>query len=475
MQWNLIPFPKSIVPAEGCASCGAPVTEAIDNALPREGYVLSVGQEITLKAGSAQGLVWARNTLAQLKRQFPEGIPHVTIQDAPDYPIRGMHLDSARHMLPISELKKMMQVASFFKINTLHWHISDDQGWRIESKVFPLLHEKGAYRKGDHFGTHCSDEIEGGYYTQEEVRDFVTFCEELGIQVIPEVDIPGHVMAILHAYPHLSCRGEQVEVVTQSAITEELLCVGRDDVFDFLETLFGELLELFPAPWFHIGGDEAPKNRWQECPHCQRRMREEGLANLRELQGYAMNRVAAFLRKHGRRSMVWNDGAYGGNLDPDIVLHVWFPDQDSAIDTHVAKGGQLFVSPVDRCYCDYPHGEHPQRPIYELPLATDGTMIGSETLHWSEHIRTPERLQELAWPRGAAVAERCWSGVGDYADFCRRLEAVFDVFDHFGVVATPAESWDPDEEEAKRQTAAFHAQFDAANDAEKYEAQLAMM
>lgn len=475
MQWNLIPRPRTVTRMEGTLSSDAVVTEAIDPNLPEEGYVLNIGEEISLTAGSVQGLLWGRNTLCQLKRQFPEALPQVRIEDAPAYPIRSFHLDSARHMLPLSELKKMVEVASYFKLNTLHWHISDDQGWRIECKAFPKLHEIGAYRKGDHFGGCRSDEIEGGYYTREEVREFVAFCGERGIQVIPEVDIPGHVTAILAAYPHLSCRGEPMEVVTRAAITEDILCVGREEVFAFVETLFDDLLELFPAPWFHIGGDEAPKNRWQDCPHCRRRMEEEGLENLRQLQGYTMNRVAAFLRSRGRRSIVWNDGAYGGNLDPDIVLQVWFPDPDDAVGTHVAKGGQLIVSPVNRCYCDYPYGEHPQHGIYELPMATDGTVLGSETLHWSEFIRTADRLQELAWPRGAALAERCWSGEGDYVDFCHRMEALFPVFGELGVKATPPEGWDPDEEESKRQIAAFHKEFDAESENQDYEALLAQM
>ena len=475
MLWNLIPRPKSVTCYPGVTAADASVAEALDPALPRESYVLAVGEEISLKAGSAQGLIWGRRTLEQLKQQFGEELPRVTVQDGPDYPIRGIHLDSSRHMLPIGELKKMAQAASYFKMNTIHWHISDDQGWRIESRVYPKLHEIGAYRKGDHFGGYRSDEVEGGYFTQEEVRDFVAYCGELGIQVIPEVDIPGHVTAILAAYPHLSCRGEAMEVVTRAAITEDILCVGRDEVFEFIENLFGELLELFPAPWFHIGGDEAPKSRWQECPHCRKRMKDEGLASLRELQGYTMNRVAAFLRKHGRRAIVWNDGAYGGNLDPDIVLQVWFPDQDDAIDTHLRKGGQVIYSPVDRCYCDYPYGEHPQKGIYTVPMAADGSCLGSETLHWSEFIRTAERMQELAWPRGTAIAERCWSGMGDYDDFCRRLEAVFPVFERMGMQATPAGAWDPDEAEAKRQMEAFHKQFDAESGNMDYEALLAMM
>ncbi len=474
MKWNLIPSPKSVTELEGCVKANAPQREVLDTSMPTEAYVLRIDEEITLTAGSVQGLVWARQTLAQLKAQFPEELPRLEIADEPLYPIRAIHLDSARHMLPIAELKKMMVTASYFKVNTLHWHISDDQGWRIECKAFPLLHEIGAFRKGDHFGGYRSDIPEGGYYTREEVKEFVAFCGELGIQVIPEVDIPGHVTAILAAYPQLSCRGEKMEVCTRAAITEDILCVGKEETFEFLEKLFDDMLELFPAPWFHIGGDEAPKGRWQECPHCMARMEAEGLETLRQLQGYTMNRVAAFLRERGRRSIVWNDGAYGGNLDPDIVLHVWFPDEDDAIGVHVAKGGQLIHCPVDRVYCDYPHGEHPLKGIYEMPIPAEA-VIGSGTLHWSEHIRTAERLQELCWPRAVAMAERSWSGEGDYAEFCSRLEAVFPVFAQMGVKATPAHLWDPEPEEAARQVAEFRQQFNSESENFDYEALLAQM
>ena len=474
MKWNLVPKPQSITQLEGYVPADAPVQETVDADLPAEGYVLRLDDGISLAAGSAQGLIWGRQTLAQLKAQFADMLPKAVIQDAPAYPIRAIHLDSARHMLPIGELKKIVEAASYFKLNTIHWHISDDQGWRIESKAFPLLHEISAYRKGDHFGGYCSDVEEGGYYTREEVKDFVAFCDSLGIQVIPEVDIPGHVVAILAAYPHLSCRGEKMEVCTRSAITEDLLCVGKEETFEFLEALFDDLLELFPSPWFHIGGDEAPKGRWQECPHCMARMQAEGLENLRQLQGYTMNRVAAFLRSRGRRSIVWNDGAYGGNLDPDIVLHVWFPDPDDAVGVHVAKGGQLIHAPVDRVYCDYPHGEHPLKGIYEMPIP-ENAVLGSMTLHWSEHIRTPQRLQELCWPRASALAERCWSGEGDYADFCQRMEAVFPVFASMGMTATPPEGWDPDPEEAQRQSAEFRKQFNSESENMDYEGLLAQM
>lgn len=481
MQLNLIPCPKSVNFREGVTK-STEIREKIDPELGREAYVLDIGsEEISLTTGSEQGLIWGRNTLLQLKRQFPSDIPCMTISDAPAYAIRSFHLDSSRHMLPLSELKKMIDAASFFKLNTLHWHISDDQGWRIECKAFPKLHEIGAYRKGDHFGTHRSDEVEGGYFTRQEVHEFVEYCHHRGIQVIPELDLPGHVMAILAAYPHLSCRGEAQEVFTRGGITSEILCAGNEEVYTFLETLLDDLMELFPDPWFHIGGDEAPKARWEHCPRCRRKMEAEGLSSLRQLQGYMSNRIAGFLRSRGRRAIMWNDGAYGGNIDPDVVLQVWFADQDGALQTHGAKGGKMIFSPVEVCYCDYPYGEHPLSGIHnmsmQIPGVPEDAILGSEGLLWSEFIRTPQRMQELAWPRYTALAEVCWQGDdrGSYEDFLTRLKALYPIFGEMGIGATPEEGWDPDPEEAERQTKAFRLQFEAAGEEDNYQELLAQM
>ena len=478
MKLNLIPSPRSVTINDGFAP--DVVTKRLDSALAAESYRLEAdGKGIRLSAGSAQGLVWAENTLRQLRRQFPESIPCLTIADEPAYAFRSFHLDSARHFFPMSEMKKIVDMAACFKLNTLHWHFSDDQGWRIESKAFPKLHELGAYRNGDHFGTYRSDEREGGYYTREEVRDFVAYCGDRGIQVVPELDLPGHVSAILHAYPHLSCRGEQVEVVTRAAITTEILCAGKEEVYSFLETLLEELLELFPAPWFHIGGDEAPKTRWAECPHCKAQMERLGLKSHRQLQGYMISRIAAFLKERGRRTIIWNDGAYGGGIDPDVVLQVWFPDRDGALDNHIAAGGEVILSLVDPCYCDYPYGEHPLKGIYQVNLhpgyASPERVLGSECLTWSEFIRSPERLQELAFPRFTALAEALWCGDHrpGYDDFLSRLEATFPVFAEMGIRATPKKGWDPDPEEAAAQSKTFRAQFEAEKEHEDYAALVA--
>jgi len=480
MQLNLIPFPAQVTVSGGYAS--VPVTEKIDPSMAHESYRLSLTpQGSTLTAGSEQGLIWGRNTLEQLGRQFGDALPCLEIGDTPAYPIRAFHLDSARHMLPLAELKKMVDMAAYFKLNTLHWHIADDQGWRIECKAFPRLHEIGAWRNGDHFGTYHSEEREGGYFTREEVKEFVAYCHSRGLQVIPELELPGHVTAILAAYPELSCRGEKQEVCTRAAITSEILCAGREEVYTFLETLIDDLLELFPDPWFHIGGDEAPKIRWEHCPHCQRKLQEEGLSSLRQLQGYMTNRVAAFLRSRGRRTIIWNDGAYGGNLDSDIVLQVWFPDQDGALQAHGAKGGQMIYSPVEICYCDYPYGEHPQKGIHDMVMEIPGVpreaILGGETLLWSEFIRTPERMQELAWPRYTALAECCWRGDdrGDYEDFLTRLRGILPVFEEKGIQITPEWSWDPEPEEAARQSREFRLQFEAESENQDYDELLSQM
>lgn len=474
MMLNLIPYPKTVTLARG-VSAVRDAAEEIAPELGAEDYVLDIRTDaLSLIAGSAQGLVWGRSTLAQLRRQFPQGIPCMRICDGPDYPIRSFHLDSARHMLPLEELKKMVDAASYFKLNTLHWHISDDQGWRIESKAFPRLHQVGAYRRGDNFGTHRSDAPEGGYYTREEVKDFVAYCAQRGIQVIPEVDLPGHVTAILAAYPELSCRGEAQEVVTRAAITTEILCAGNEAVYSFLETLLDELLELFPAPWFHIGGDEAPKVRWEHCPRCRRKMKQVGVSTLREFQGYFSNRIASYLRSRGRRAILWNDGAYGGNIDPDVVLQVWFPDQDGALQAHGAKGGQMIMSPCEINYCDYPYGEHPLKGIHqmalEIPGVPDGAFLGAENLLWSEFIRTPERMQELAWPRHTALAEACWSREKrPYGDFLERLRRLYPAFAEMGIRATEEAGWDPEPAEAARQSREFRLQFEAENNNPDYD------
>ena len=433
-----------------------------------------------MEGGSARGIGYARTTFDQICRQYPEERPCLEITDAPAHHLRSFHIDCARHFFSIEELKKMACTASFFKLNMFHWHISDDQGWRIESRAFPRLHEIGAWRNGDHFGNYDSDEREGGYYTREEVRDLVAFCENLGIQVVPEIDMPGHVTAILAAYPNLSCQKNQVQVGMKSGIYRDIFCAGQEETSKFIETLLDDLLELFPGDYVHIGGDETPKVRWKTCPACQKKMEEEGLTSLQQLQGYMENRIISCLKKRGKTAIVWNEAAAGGNLDQDAIVQLWTEDKEGMTQAHVAKGGKVLLSTMMNCYCDYPYGFINTNRVYSLDTKPKELMdaaaqclrqetktseraentnaiIGTECLIWTEYVRTPKRLEELSWIRFCASAEVGWCGENrpGYEDFASRLKGLFPVFEEYGIHAEEPEGWVPSQEETMRQLMAF--------------------
>lgn len=399
-------------------------------------------------------------------------------QEKPAYRFRAFHIDCARHYFPMDEIKKMMDAAAYFGFNYFHWHISDDQGFRMESHRFPGLHEIGAYRNGDYFGNYDSDEPEGAYYTKEQIRELVRYGLKLGIEIIPEVDMPGHVTAILSAYPHLSCREEQVAVGMKGGIYREIFCAGKESTFTFIEELLDEIMELFPGEYIHIGGDEVPKERWTECPCCRKRMEQEGFATPQQLQGYMENRIAMYLKKHGRKAIVWNEAAKGGNLDPDIIVQLWTEDKDHAVAEHMKKGGRIFLSNMMNSYCDYPYGFISLKNVYELDMepkelsAWKEQIIGNECLIWTEYIRTCEQLEKLSWPRFAAAAAVGWMGKDrpEYSAFAQELKKDFAVFERLGIRATPEEGWVPDQEETVRQISEFRMNFTAQDMEEMQEA-----
>lgn len=441
------------------------MTETINECLGREAYHMHITTEgIAIEGGSRIGLLYAKSTLEQLKLQYVDTVPCMEIEDEPASEYRSFHLDSSRHFIPIEELKKMITMCAHFKLNTFHWHFADDQGWRIESKAYPLLHEIGAKRAGDHFGRCRSDVEEHDYYTREQVKELVAFCENLGVQVVPEIDIPGHVTAILAAYPKLSCKETKVEVATGGGIYTDILCPGKEETFQFLENLLDDLLELFPGKYFHIGGDETPKQNWKSCPHCQKRMEEEHLENAHQLQGYFQNRIAAYLKTKGRTAIVWNEAALGGNLDTDIVIQLWNDGRElgkNRIDgigkAHLEKGGKVIIANMMNSYCDYPYAFISLKNVYELPWAPSGMtvdklteenkkqILGNECLLWTENIRKWERLETRAWPRFAAAAEMGWcrEAHSSYEDFEERMKRIFPIFEKYGIVATKASGWVP--------------------------------
>ena len=309
---------------------------------------------------------------------------------------------------------------------------------------------------------------------------FRSFCDSLGIEIVPEIDFPGHVTAILAAYPQYSCRGNQVEVQTKAGIFQDIFCAGKEETFTFIENLLDDLLELFPGRYFHIGGDEAPKQNWKTCPHCQKRMAEEGLENVQQLQGYFNNRVARHLKKRGRMAIVWNEAAAGNNLDADVIVQLWNDGSklggnkiEGIGKAHLARGGRVIMSNMMNSYCDYPYGFISLKNVHELPMVPsdmtkeeitaemDEHIMGTECLLWTEYIREWERLENYAWPRFAASAEAGWSGEnrGSYKEFKKRMEQIFPIFEKYGIQATKASGWVPNPIEKMRQLAEMASNF----------------
>ena len=308
-----------------------------DDSLTNEGYILEVlPKNIKIKAKTDQGAFYAAQSLRQLlPPEFENGtfqdeeviIPCTTIKDEPEFTYRGMHLDVGRHMFSVDFIKKYIDALAMLKMNTFHWHLTEDQGWRIEIKKYPKLQEIAAFRNETLVG-HYSDQPHkfdgktyGGFYTQEEVKDVVAYAKSRFVTVIPEIELPGHAQAAIAAYPELGCTGEQVEVVTKWGVYEEIYC-PKEETFTFLENVLDEVLALFPSKYIHIGGDEAPKTRWKNCDHCQALIKKEGLKDEHELQSYFISRIEAYLNSKGRQIIGWDEILEGG-LAPNATVMSW--------------------------------------------------------------------------------------------------------------------------------------------------------
>jgi len=423
---------------------GPPLLRLYRNSgLPDEGYHLHVTQErgVQIEASSAQGLCWA---LATLHTLIEDGrVPCCDITDAPRYPHRGILLDCVRHFFPVETVKDFIEAISLTKINVLHWMLTNDQGWRIESKLFPALHEQ------------CGEE----FYTQEEIREVVEFAACRGVEIIPEVDLPGHTTSILSVYPELGCTGKKVRLGDAPGIYSVILCPGNEDVFTLLLPLLEEIAGLFPSERFHLGGDEAPKSEWKTCPRCQKRMEEEGLATEEDLQGWFTARLAAHMRGLGKRIVCWNESLLADGLPgdvPDLTIQYWAEMHTQGSTRRFWEaGGAVIFSDYLNVYLDQPHGFVPLRRVYnyshgipgnkpEGVLPTGGRdAVGLEACVWTEYIPTPEKLARMTFPRAYALAEAAWtrSGRKNYEDFRRRLDLW--LARNTGPGFTPPEEADP--------------------------------
>lgn len=420
-----------------------------DTLLPSEWYSLQVASDhIVLSATDEAGLYRGSRTLVQLLEEgkATASISCLSIADAPRFAWRGMHLDVVRHFFPVPFVKKYIDLLARYKMNSFHWHLTDDQGWRIEIKKYPKLTEVGGWRKGSQVGPYGRQEFDsipyGGFYTQDEIREVVAYAAARHINVVPEIEMPGHAMAALAAYPELGCTGGPYEVQRGWGVFDDVFCAGNDSVFTVLEDVLTEVMGLFPSPYIHIGGDECPKERWKTCPKCQGRMKAEGLKDEHELQSYFIQRIEKFVNSKGRKIIGWDEILEGG-LAPNAAVMSWRGNEGGV--AAAQSGHNAVMTPGGYCYFDHYQGDPANEPLAiggyttvqkvysyepvpaELNAEEAKYILGAQGNVWTEYILTPEQVEYMAVPRMPALAEVLWSPKEkrDEAGFIKRLENEF--------------------------------------------------
>ena len=444
-------YPLPVSAASGKAPAGAILLRTADGlaALGNEGYRLSSSSErVKIEAGAPAGVFYGVQTLLQLlppdieSPGAAEGIvwslPSVKIEDKPRFVWRGMHLDVGRHFFSKETVKRYIDILAAYKMNMFHWHLTEDQGWRIEIKKYPLLTEVGAWRRES-----MDDGLpHGGFYTQEDIREVVAYARKKFITVVPEIEMPGHCQAALAAYPELSCTGGPFRVGTEWGIIYDVFCAGNEKTFEFLEDVLTEVIDLFPGPFIHVGGDEAPKLRWQNCHRCQERIRAEGLKSEDELQSYFIKRIERFLSGKGKRLVGWDEILEGG-IAPNATVMSW---RGVAGGVEAARSGHdVVMSPTSHCYFDYYQGRFdepwaignflPLEKVYaydpvpeELTPEQARHVLGGQANLWTEYIVDAPYLEYMLLPRLLAISEVVWTekGLRSYADFSRRIITHYD-------------------------------------------------
>jgi len=419
--------------------------------IPEGSYELNVNQFGAAISGMTY--YYGLQTLKQLiiKGNNTLIIPSVYVLDYPRYQYRGMHLDCARHFFPKEFVKKYIDFLAMYKMNYFHWHLTDDQGWRIEIKKYPKLTESGAYRKGILTGRYkdksrATDTVNyGGYYTQEDIKEVVKYAEERHITVIPEIEMPGHALAALTGYPQFSCTGGPIEVAREWGVFEDIFC-PKEETFKFLEDILSEVIELFPGRYIHIGGDEAPKDRWQKCAHCRELIKQEGLKDENELQSYFVRRIEKFINSKGKSIIGWDEILEGG-LAPNATVMSW-RGTEGGIEA-AKQNHNVIMTPGEYCYFDHYQSDPRNEPVAiggyttvekvysfeptpkELSEEQRKYILGAQANLWTEYIIEPEKVEYMVFPRICALSEVLWTPPEkkNYSEFKDRLKYHFNLLD----------------------------------------------
>ena len=432
-----------------------------DSTLGDEGYKLVVNDNgVTITAAKGAGLFYGMQSLVQLIGAYGKELPYMEVTDYPRFSYRGLHLDVARHMFPVEFIKKYIDLLALHKMNRFHWHLTEDQGWRIEIKKYPKLQEIAAFRDETVIGhartadrnnkKNFDGKRYGGFYTQEEVKEVVRYAQERFVTVVPEIEMPGHALAALSAYPELGCTGGPYKAATTWGVFDDVFCAGKENTFEFLQNVLDEVLVLFPSKYIHIGGDECPKTRWEACPHCKKRMKDENLKDSHELQSYFIQRVEKYLNSKGRQIIGWDEILEGG-LAPNATVMSW-RGEEGGIEA-AKQNHDVIMTPGNWCYFDHYQDSSKSEPLaiggltpvkevysYEpVPPSLSSEeakhVLGAQANVWTEYIPTPEHAEYMVYPRASAMAEVLWSpkDARNYDDFLKRMEYHFKMLDAWDV------------------------------------------
>ncbi|MBQ2914064.1 MAG: beta-N-acetylhexosaminidase [Clostridia bacterium] len=417
----------------------------LEEGTPLEGYKINISQTcLTVSASDKAGCFYAMQSLCQLFDLFA---PHETlstvnyyVEDYPKFAYRGLHLDICRHFFGVQTIKKVLDLMSEVKLNKLHLHLSDDQGFRVQIDKYPLLTEVGSVRAGSEVvrdGKRFVEEVShSGYLTKADVAEIVAYASQRHIEVIPELEIPGHMVAILASYPEFSCTGKVAEVRKNWGISKDILCAGNEESYQFVCDILDEICDMFPSEYIHLGGDEAPKDRWCNCPKCVEKMAELKFDNFAQLQNYMLEFFVSYLTQAGKKVIAWNDGILP-QTSLDVVSQVWKPFTTKQGIKQANDGRKTIMSPFFTMYFDYPYGMTPFKktlkfnPLKGIKKHARENILGVEGTLWTEYIADEEKLFFNMLPRLDALANVGWSGIRTY--FGEALQGRFARYDQLGV------------------------------------------
>ena len=419
-----------------------------DKFIKKEGYMLSAKENnITITASDFVGVLYAVESLRILAEFDVElkDFPCCEIDDYPKFEWRGLIIDESRHFFGKEFIKNLLDVMALHKLNVMHWHLTDDVGWRIEIKKYPKLVEVGSKREQSQINGWKSGMGDGipyeGSYTQEEIKEIINYASSRGIMIVPEIDMPGHFLAAIAAYPELACRnldrpvpwflGDKYPSTHGMPDWNRPLCVSNENTMNVVHDILDEVFALFPAPYFHIGGDEVDMREWKTCPKCQARMQEKGYKDVKQLQCEFINGIQKYAKERGKRLVGWNECLKGDALDSSVLVQYWTPQTDNKVNEHIIKGGEVIISKHQFFYFNMTYAQYPLKNTYDfslvkcnVPRGLEDNVKGVEGALWAEWIPNKEKFELQAFPRIEALSEVSWNqSEKNYEEFLGRLDS----------------------------------------------------